>query len=101
MLTDKDVSIIAVACAYALKEKTKQIKKRRRLWCKGWLLKRQTFSHVNLLHELRLEPDDWRNYLRMDGNTYLELSNLVTPLIEPKDTVMRPVITAHDDKMIF
>ena len=32
----------------------------------------------------------------MDENTYLELLNLVTPLIERKDTVMRPAITAHE-----
>ncbi|KAG5865346.1 hypothetical protein JTB14_026593 [Gonioctena quinquepunctata] len=51
-----------------------------------WLLKRNKFPHVNLLEELRLYPDDWRNFLRMDENTYLELLNLFTPLILRNDT---------------
>lgn len=29
-----------------------------------------------------MEPDDYRNYSRMDENTYVDLLNLVTPLIQ-------------------
>ena len=42
-------------------------------WAKDWLLKRNNLSHINLLKELKLEPGDWYNYLRMDSETYLEL----------------------------
>lgn len=71
----------------------KKKKKLGRVWSKRWLLKTQTFSHIQLLEELRLEPDDWWNYLRMDEDTYVELLHLVTPLIERQDTVMRSTIT--------
>lgn len=45
---------------------------------------------------MRLEPDDWRNYLRMDEETYVELLNIVTPLIKRQDTMMRLAITPHE-----
>jgi hypothetical protein len=51
----------------------------------GWLLKRQEFSHVRLLRELSDEAEDWRNYLRMDVETYNHLLNLVKPRIEKKN----------------
>uniref|UniRef100_A0A182PWM2 DDE Tnp4 domain-containing protein n=1 Tax=Anopheles epiroticus TaxID=199890 RepID=A0A182PWM2_9DIPT len=35
--------------------------------------KRSALSHVNLMEELRLEPTDWLNYLRMDEDSYLWL----------------------------
>lgn len=94
MLSEEEyLGVAAVACAYVLKKKEK---KKRRYWSKNWLLKRQTFSHINLLEELRLEPDDWRNYLRMDEETYVELLNMVTPLIKRQDTMMRLAITPHE-----
>ncbi|VEN44067.1 unnamed protein product, partial [Callosobruchus maculatus] len=55
-------------------------------WVKQWLVKRGQFSHINLLEELRLEPGDWYNYLRMDEETYLELLNSVALLIKKQDT---------------
>lgn len=33
------------------------------------------------LNDLCLEPCDWRNYWRIDEDTYIELLNLITPLI--------------------
>jgi hypothetical protein len=30
------------------------------------VVKRQDFSHVNLLKELRFHPKDWHNFLRMN-----------------------------------
>lgn len=39
-------------------------------WSKNWLLKRQQSSHINLIGELLEQPDDFRNYLRMDEETY-------------------------------
>jgi hypothetical protein len=62
---------------------------KRKMWCKEWLQKRNTYSHVNLLTELKLAPKDWHNYLQMDEETYLQLLSLVAPLIEKKNTVMR------------
>jgi hypothetical protein len=71
-----------------MKSKSKR-KNKRKMWCKEWLQKRNTYSHVNLLTELKLAPNDWHNYLRMDEETYLQLLSLVAPLLEKKNTVMR------------
>jgi hypothetical protein len=72
------------------------VKRKRKKWCKDWLLKRDTYSHVNLLNELKFEPEDFKNYLRMDEKTYLELLSMVTPMIKKEDTVMRKSISAHE-----
>ncbi|KAJ8895728.1 hypothetical protein PR048_001066 [Dryococelus australis] len=40
------------------------------VWCKEWLQKREAFSHINLLSDLKVVPKDWYNYLRMDEETY-------------------------------
>ena len=59
-------------------------------------MKKQVFSHITLLDTLRDEPNDWRNYLRMGEDTYMELLNLVSPLIRKQDTVMRKSISPHE-----
>lgn len=87
----KDV-LIATAVALYFKTKTKK----RSRWTKDWLKKRGIYSHINLLEELRLEPRDWMNYLRMDATTYEELLNYVGPIIKKEDTVMRAAITQHE-----
>lgn len=61
-------------------------------WSRKWLLKRQHFSHIRLLRE----PDDWRNYLRMDIDTYTYLLELVTPHIIKENTCMRTAISPHE-----
>lgn len=80
----------------ALILKKNYAKNKRRKWCKHWLLKRKTYSHVNLLNELKFEPEDFKNYLRMDEKTYLKLLEIVTPMIKKEDTVMRNSISAHE-----
>ena len=65
-------------------------------WTKSWLLKRDHFSHVNLLQGLRFHPKDWHNYLRMNKCTYHALLSMVCPLIKRKDTRMRQAITPHE-----
>lgn len=85
---------LLIATAVALYVKS-QSKKRSR-WTKSWLQKRPKYSHINLLEELRLEPRDWLNYLRMDTSTYEELLCSVAPLIKKNDTVMRSAITPHE-----
>lgn len=91
-----DVSLCAVAAALATKEKKRKMGKARSRWAKDWLLKRATLSHLNLLDELKLEPEDWHNYLRMDEQTYLKLLQLVTPLIKKSDTHLRVSISPHE-----
>ncbi|XP_031341005.1 putative nuclease HARBI1 [Photinus pyralis] len=100
MASYNEEQFCVMAVAYALKKKQLHLQRKKRKarskWVKEWLLKRNQFSHIHLLEELRLEVDDWRNYLRMDESCYVELLDLVTPLIEKQDTTMRPAISAHE-----
>lgn len=59
-------------------------------------MKRNNPSHINLLKELKLEPCDWYNYLRMDSEAYLELLQKETPRISKCDSVMRRAVTPHE-----
>ena len=65
-------------------------------WAKKWLLKRQDFSHVNLLKELRFHPKDWHNFLRMNESTYLTLLSVVSLLIQEENTTLWQAITPHE-----
>lgn len=91
MSSFEDLAAYAVI-AIALK---KRKKRKHRMWHKEWLA-RKRFNHVNLLSELRAYPKDWKNYLRMDEPTYLDLLNLVTPSISKQNTTMREAITPHE-----
>nr|CAH7765076.1 unnamed protein product [Callosobruchus chinensis] len=45
----------------------------------------QKFTHVNLLDYIKeVERADFKNYYRMESETYQELLDLVTPYIEKK-----------------
>ena len=72
---DKEELNLLAAVAAMLLQKIKK-RRKRRVWTKEWLLKRDGLSHLKLLEELRLEPVDWLNYLRMDEQTYLTLLSL-------------------------
>lgn len=68
--------------------------KKKKVWVKDWLLKREKFSHVVLLREL--EADDFKNYLRMDSDCFNELLGMVAPYIAKQDTVMRESISPQE-----
>jgi hypothetical protein len=56
-------------------------------------MKRKTYSHINLLSELKIYPRDWHNYLRINEEIYLNLLSLVTPLIKKQVGIMREAAT--------
>ena len=58
----------------------------------------ECFGHMPLLRELRENnPEDHRNYLRIDDKTYQVIINLVRPYItKKKDTIMRTSISAEE-----
>lgn len=86
--------IIGIAI-YLACDKTKKTKRKKRFWMKERFKKRNTFSHHNLLDELRLSsPSDYRNYLRMDHTKFLKLLKMITPMIEKQDTCMREPISS-------
>ena len=56
-----------VAIAVILACDIDEPRRKRRKWSRDWYLKRELYGHVNLLKELRAkEPEDYRNFLRMD-----------------------------------
>jgi hypothetical protein len=57
-----------------------------------WSKKRQSLSHVNLL-ELRFEPSDSSDYLRVSEKIYLELLKSVTPIIKKQDANVRSSVS--------
>ena len=91
-------AVTALSAARIIKICRRRAKKRRsrRVWVKPWLLKKQELSHVNLIRELQDIPEDWKNYLRMDKENYLDLLERITPLIKRQDNVMRSAITPHE-----
>lgn len=71
-------------------------KKRKRRWIKEWLKKRNNYGHQFLLNELRNEPNDYQNFLRMDEEVFNCLLNMVSPYIVKQNTVMRESISPRE-----
>ena len=71
--------LLTVLATWLVKKKRLQSlsRTRRSKWSRTWLLWRQNFSHVKLLRQLHDEPNDWRNNLRMNTETYSYLLELV------------------------
>ena len=74
-------------------------KRKRAIWTKDWLLKREQLGYTHLLRELLPYPEDVHTFLRMDENSYLELLDLVRPRIEKQSTVLRSPIDPHQRLM--
>nr|CAH7759566.1 unnamed protein product [Callosobruchus chinensis] len=82
---------------YGVQYKKKEQKIENRRWVEDWSLQRQKFTHVNLLDYIKeVEPADFKNYYRMESQTFQELLDLVTSYIEKKSTNMREAIPAHE-----
>jgi hypothetical protein len=73
---------------------TKPKKRKKRIWMKEWLKKRSEFTHERLLNELRTsEPNDFKNFVRLDAESFDELLQLIEPYIKKVDTTMRDAIS--------
>lgn len=84
------------AIVVALVDDERKVRKKRK-WCKNWLLQRRIYTHMNLLKELRTsEPSDFKNYLRMDNDAFNLLLEFVRPKITRQDTKLRDVIRAEE-----
>ncbi|XP_074039921.1 uncharacterized protein [Leptinotarsa decemlineata] len=76
-------------------DEQREVKKRK--WCKKLLMDKKKYSHMNLLQVLQQEePCDFKNYLRMDSDTYTSLMGLVCNKITKQDTIMRKAISAEE-----
>ena len=84
-----------IAIILALDEEDESKSKKRKLWMKELFKKRSKFTHENLLKDLLLSaPADYENYLRMDRETFMDLLEMTTPLIQKMDTKLRDSISA-------
>lgn len=95
-MNSEDKDLAALGILFAVLQKKKKVLKKRKQWCKKWLLKRNQLSDVQLLKEISAEPSDFQNYLRMTETVYKKLLSLVSPFIKKKDTVMRSAISPHE-----
>ncbi|GFN94113.1 hypothetical protein PoB_002061900 [Plakobranchus ocellatus] len=85
---------IALAVALAIEEETDVPKRKRGKWSKEWFLQRSKFGHTKLLLELsHNEASDFKNFLRMDIESYNELLQMFEPLIVKQTTNMRQSIS--------
>ncbi|KAB0800103.1 hypothetical protein PPYR_07983 [Photinus pyralis] len=90
---------IAALCVAVQMNLTEEEKKKR-VWVKKWREDRNKFGHMPLLNELRLNfPDDFKNYLRMDPDTFKILLNLISPIISKQNTKLRESISAEERLM--
>ncbi|KAJ8967599.1 hypothetical protein NQ314_002717 [Rhamnusium bicolor] len=89
----KEIFTMSVTIGICLVKK----KKRRKIWCKKWLMEKDKFSHISLIKELQISaPDDFFNYLRMNTDTFYALLEIIRPDIEKQDTRLRKAISAED-----
>ncbi|KAB0804393.1 hypothetical protein PPYR_01363 [Photinus pyralis] len=78
-----------------LKRRAARKNKKRKLWQEEWLKKRDVGKGVlsllqnELLHE---DPEAYRNFLRMDNDTFMELLTLIDDIIKKQDTQLRQSI---------
>lgn len=76
---------------------TKKKEKKKAFWSKEWYLRRDESNHLNLLREInKSHPEDYKNYLRMDENTFYTLLEIVGKRIKKQNTVMREAISPED-----
>jgi len=100
MVTAQKQMAAVVLLALAVQEESNKIWKRRRFWCKSWLQRRDRYSDMRLLRELQEDnPDNFKNYLRMDETAFSELLTAVTPYIFKHDTMMRPAVSPKERLM--
>ncbi len=97
----KDAQIATCSLLLGLglaKKRKKQRKRNRRVWVRDWIQKRDRHGAFHALQK-ELQDEDaasHRNFLPMDEATFLELLDVVGPLIRKKDTVMREAISAEE-----
>lgn len=97
---DDAIALLVIYSTYEIMRSTEKEKKkncRKRKWTEEWLLERNNHSHVSTLRNMEITtPKHYKNFLRMDAETYEELLRCITPAIQKKDTYMRDAITPNE-----
>ncbi|CAI6365943.1 unnamed protein product [Macrosiphum euphorbiae] len=85
--------LLGYAAVYYIHMNMVKARSPRSIWMKSWLSDKTKFGHLPLISELRNNnPEDFKNYLRIDGTTFDFLLDLIGPLIQKEDTIMRESI---------
>lgn len=88
----------AAIVAYVLLDEEQQqcSKRKRRLWVREWVKKRETHGLCsNLLKEIRSDDSAaYKNFIRMSSKDFDTILSKVTPIIAKQDTLMRKSISA-------
>lgn len=90
----KKVALYSIIIGACIKKKNKR--SQRRVWCREWLQRRERMgSSVTILRELQEENETlFRNYVRMDINSFYILVSKVEGYIQRQETNMRQSISA-------
>jgi len=99
--TDDDLLITGTLLAGAIVNEhcRKRVKTRKRsVWTREWIAQREKHgAYHNLLQELHAtDQASYRNFLRMDEESFTFLLNRVSPLIARQDTVMRRAVKPEE-----
>ena len=84
---------VCIAIVLALESMEQKRKRKKTVWIKDWHKKRQALSHYNLLIPY---PANYKNFLRMDITTFIDLFGMVMPFIRKEDTSLRDAISASE-----
>ncbi|KAB0804838.1 hypothetical protein PPYR_01808 [Photinus pyralis] len=72
----------------------------RRWWTRPWL-QRKDKGNLNLVNqEFQEDPEQFKQFLRIDEPTFNKLLELVTPYIQKKDTYFREAVSSRDKLII-
>ena len=90
-MPEPDILHVGVAVYMYRRHLEERRKARRRYWVKPWMSRRPNYGHYHtLLRELELEnPEDFKEYMRMEPAMFYEILQRVTPKITKKDTNFR------------
>lgn len=90
------LNIVSIICGIKLKNK-KKTRAKRRMWSREWLLRRGCGRDITqlVMKELQFEDSSsFQNYTRMKKETFFKLLNIIKPIIEKEDTILREAIPA-------
>ena len=83
---------------YAVQQKIVKGRRERNVWVKGWIGERGNHGAYNsLICDTTFVKYDYRNFMRMDSDTFHTLLETVRRYIEGKTTNMRKPIPAKNE----
>lgn len=93
-----EIVVIGYLLVNAVKDKGEKRKRRRSVWVKEWVEKRHKHGAFHgLLGELGASDQAaFKNFIRMDSDSFHILTKMISPLIARHDTKLRPSIPVEE-----